>query len=117
MDSARKVDDTLWAYRTTFKTPIGMSLYQMIFGKACHLPFEVEHKAIWDLKILNLHWSKDAPMRMEDLNEIDEFRLKAYDSAKIYKICMKHFHDLKKEFVSCDWVLLCKSRMMLFPGK
>nr|GEV30382.1 reverse transcriptase domain-containing protein [Tanacetum cinerariifolium] len=50
-----KLDNTLWAFCTSFKTPIGCTLYKLVYGKACHLPNELEHKAYWALKHANFN--------------------------------------------------------------
>ncbi|XP_074336656.1 uncharacterized protein LOC141673819 [Apium graveolens] len=56
-DWSLKLDEIVWAYRTAFNTPLGMSPFQLVYGKACYLSVELEDKAYWALKKLNLDMS------------------------------------------------------------
>lgn len=118
-DWSKKLDDALWAHRTAFKAPIGLSPYQMVYGKSCHLPVEPEHKAYWAIKFLNFDSTIAGEKRLDQLNKL-EMRLMAYENAVIYKQRVKAYHDkhiVHRVFYPGQQVLLFNSRLKLFPGK
>ena len=119
-DWSLKLLDSLWAYKTTYKTILGMSLYCLVYGKACQLPMKIEYKTWWAVKKLNLDMGRAGLKRLLDINELEELRNDAYFNSRIAKDKLKKWHDqliARKNFKQGDQVLLYDSKLHLFPSK
>nr|GEU86448.1 reverse transcriptase domain-containing protein [Tanacetum cinerariifolium] len=115
-----KLDDALWAFHTTFKTPIECTPYKLVYEKACHLPIKLEHKAYWALKHCNFDLKTTGDHQKVQMNELNELRDQAYENSLIYKEKTKKIHDSKiknRVYNVGDRVLPFNSRLKIFSNE
>jgi hypothetical protein len=100
-----------------YKMPIGMTPYQLVYGKTCYFPVELEYKAFWAIKKWNMELMAAETKRKIQIAELGEWRKKAYHSAKLYKERTKRWHDKRikmKQFKPGNKVLIFNSCIRLF---
>nr|GEZ70124.1 reverse transcriptase domain-containing protein [Tanacetum cinerariifolium] len=118
--TSRQLEDAVWAFRTAYNTPIRCTPYKLVYGKSCHLPIELEHKAYWALKHVNFDLKTAGDHQKLQLNELNELHDQAYENYLIYKEKTEKLHDSKiknRIFNVGDRVLLFNSRLKIFSGK
>nr|GEV74631.1 reverse transcriptase domain-containing protein [Tanacetum cinerariifolium] len=117
---SNKLDDALLAFQTAYSTITGFTPYKLVYGEACHLPIELEHKAYWALKHANFDLKTAGDHRKVQINELNELRGQAYENSLIYKEKTKRLHDkkIKNRVFNIGYrVLLFNSHLKIFSGK
>ncbi|GKC34651.1 reverse transcriptase domain-containing protein, partial [Tanacetum coccineum] len=116
-----QLEKALQRYGDGLQNPNRCTPFRLVYGKTCHLPVEIEHKAHWVLKQCNMDLTLTRESRLIQLNKLAELRDGAYENTRIYKEWTKRWHDSRlhgdKDFKVGDKVLLYNSRLKMYPGK
>ena len=104
-----KLHAALWAYRVAYKTSIGTTPFNMVFGLDAILPMEFLIPTLRVAKELKWTTGHELSERLDELEKLDETRLAAIHGMYALKRQQKKYHDSHistKEFKLGDLVLL-----------
>lgn len=92
-DWSNKLYDTLCVYQKTFKIHLGLSVFQSVYDKSCHLAVESENKVYSTVKFLNIYAESARMKRVMQLHDLEDISINTYENALIYKQRTKKYHD------------------------
>jgi hypothetical protein len=103
-----KLLEALWAYRTTTRTPTGMTPYSLVFGGEAVLPLEVQITSLRDATHEKLSEDESIKLRLDELERLEGKRLQALQNLEAYQARMSRAFDKRvkrRSFKQGDLVL------------
>ncbi|XP_076932379.1 uncharacterized protein LOC143597885 [Bidens hawaiensis] len=88
-DWSVKLNDAFWAYQNAYKTPISTTPYRLVYGRGCHLLMELAHRALWEIRSVNMNYNEAGELRKLQLCELEEIRDEAYECSSTYREKLK----------------------------
>src|SRR4051812_28939733 len=117
---SHRLDDIVWAYRTSFQTPFRGSPYRTVFGYHCHLPTDLQQRCYWTCRIMNYDLQEAGEKDLLEFHELDDWRTDAHDKQRFYKeriLYWQYIHMTKDIFHEGQRVLFYHTWMVIFPGE
>ena len=119
-DWTSRLQEVVWAYRTTWKTTIGFTPFELLYGKVAMLPIEFEHKTLRIALTLDIDLLTTQRKHLLHLNSLDEMHRTTLEHTELVQKLRKQWHDshiIRKQFQVGDWALLYDSYFKDMPGK
>jgi hypothetical protein len=119
-DWDEKLGESLWAYRTTVRTPTGFTPYSLVHGCEAVLPLEIQIPSLRVALATGMTTEESHRKRLEELEALDEKRLRAQQHIEMYQARISRAFDKKvkhRSFKEGDLVLAVRRPMVLNSKK
>ncbi|XP_020271118.1 uncharacterized protein LOC109846304 [Asparagus officinalis] len=119
-DWDEKLGESLWAYRTTVRTPIGATPYSLVYGCEVVLPLEIQIPSLCIALATGMTTEESHQQRLAELEALDEKRLEAQQHIEFYRARISKAFDKKvkhRSFKEGELVLAVRRPMILNSKK